>query len=65
MVPCDRCKVPTGTFTTSIFNVDKICIECDDKERLHPKYKEARAAEEAAVRRGDMNFRGIGKPADL
>jgi len=35
------------------------------KERAHRQFAEAAEAEEAAVRRGDFNFRGIGLPADV
>ena len=46
----------------SYFNTDMICIECEEKEKAHPKYAEARAAESAAIANGDYNFQGIGKP---
>jgi hypothetical protein len=49
----------------SYFNDDTICMECDDKERAHPKFKEALEADQRAVRAGNYNFAGIGKPADL
>lgn len=49
----------------SKFNEDIICIDCKDKERKHPRYKEADEAEIASVRRGERNFPGIGKPGDL
>jgi hypothetical protein len=40
-------------------------MDCKKKERAHPRYAEADAAEVAAVRAGVRNFPGIGKPADL
>jgi hypothetical protein len=40
-------------------------MACIDKEQKHPKYAEAREAEYNAVRSGNYNYRGIGKPADL
>jgi hypothetical protein len=49
----------------SRFNTDWICLACEEKERAHPLYKKASEAELAAVRSGDFNFKGIGKPADL
>jgi predicted sulfurtransferase len=64
---CDRCRQPFGNEarTMSRFNTDTICMPCKDKERAHPDYKRAEEAELAAVRSGDYNFPGIGKPADL
>ena len=62
---CQRCRKETNCHTMSRFNTQLICMECLDKEQKHPKYKEAAEAEEAAVRAGNRNFAGIGKPADL
>lgn len=62
---CDRCKKPSIWTQMSTFNTEACCFDCIDKEKLHPKYEEAAAAENAAVLRGDFNFPGIGKPADL
>jgi len=42
-----------------------ICETCAGRERRHPEFEEARRAEEAAVRNGDFEFPGIGKPGDL
>ena len=49
----------------SLFNEQMICIACIATEQAHPRFDEAVAAEEAAVRRGDFNFPGIGLPPDL
>jgi hypothetical protein len=49
----------------SVFNEQMICLGCIATEQAHPRFDEAVAAEEAAVRRGDFNFPGIGLPADL
>lgn len=65
MPNCERCGKEGLATIMSIFNTDLICLECKEKEKQHPKYEEARAAEEAAVKRGDYNFPGIGKPDDL
>ena len=51
--------------TGSIFNQQLICVPCVLKERAHPLFTTAVAAEEAAVSNGDMNFPGIGLPPDL
>jgi hypothetical protein len=53
------------SLTGSYFNTQRICADCSRREREHPQFEEARAAEEAAVRGGDFSFIGIGKPADL
>jgi hypothetical protein len=62
---CDRCHQPTSVTTMSKFNTDTICMPCKERERAHPRYKEADDTECAAVRAGNYNFPGIGKPADL
>ena len=64
MNKCDRCGKEGGR-SMSYFNRDMICLECILKERNHPKYEEARKAEEEQVRQGNHNFPGIGKPPDL
>ena len=62
---CARCGQETVSQMMSFFNTDMCCSDCLEKEKKHPKYQEARDAELAAVRRGETNFPGIGKPADL
>ena len=49
----------------SFFCEQLCCVPCLLKERQHPQFPRAVAAEEQAVRRGDMNFGGIGLPPDL
>lgn len=49
----------------SMFNTEMICMSCKDKEKRHPDYPAAQAAEREAVQKGNYNFEGIGKPADL
>jgi hypothetical protein len=62
---CDRCGASAQVTIMSKFNTDILCMSCKQREREHPRYEEADAAEVAAVRRGDYNFPGIGKPSDL
>lgn len=65
---CDRCGAKGRATIMSKFNTDIICCgpgSCKEKERAHPKYREADAAEIRAVRAGVKNFPGIGKPEDL
>lgn len=60
---CDRCgKELSGGRTMSMFNTDCICLECKRKERQMNEYAAACEAENAAVKRGEKNFRGIGWP---
>ncbi len=49
----------------SYFNTDFICLDCEEKERTHPAYAEAKRIEEEQVRQGNLNFKGVGKPPDL
>jgi len=62
---CDRCQCHTNITTGSWFNQEMICRDCDQKEREHPRFEEAKLAESLAVQLGNLNFRGIGKPHDL
>lgn len=57
---CDRCGAPLTVRIMSMFNEDVICMECKEKERKHPDYKKAVEADEAAIRSGNRNFKGIG-----
>ena len=49
----------------SVFNTQMICEMCQQKERQHPKFQEARQADQDAISKGDYNFPGIGLPEDL
>ena len=62
---CDRCYKPARMHSVSYFNTEDCCIDCLTKEKQHPDYERARSAELDAVRQGNMNYPGIGKPADL
>ena len=57
---CDRCGKPLTVRTMGFFNTDVICPDCAEAERKHPGYAAAHAAEVAAVRAGDWNFKGVG-----
>lgn len=65
MERCQRCHKETGITTMSIFNTQMICMDCEQKERAHPRFEEAMDAEMEALRSGNFNFPGIGKPSDL
>jgi hypothetical protein len=57
---CDRCGKDTNTKIMSMYNTAEICMECKDAEKQRPDYKDAVKAEEAAIKSGDFNFKGIG-----
>ncbi len=65
MTKCDRCHKETTIHSMSFFNTDMICPDCEEKERQHPQYAEAKRIETEHCQRGDYNFKGIGKPSDL
>ena len=58
---CDRCGKETRIHIMSMFNTQDICMDCKSAEEKDPRYKEAREADEAAIRGGNFNFPGIGK----
>lgn len=62
---CDRCGKKLTARIMSVFNTDTICLDCKRKEEAHPMYSHARQAEYESIKRGDMNFPGIGLPPDL
>lgn len=62
---CARCGKETDTTIMSMFNTDVICMDCKKAESAHPDYRKAQDADIAAIRRGDYNFKGIGKPLGL
>lgn len=64
---CERCGTDLSKVSSIVskFNTETICSPCKARERAHPDYKAADAAEVAAVRAGDMNFPGVGCPAAL
>jgi len=62
---CHRCGTATNIHTMSMFNTELICMDCKEKEKEHPKYKDAQDADWEAIREGNRNFPGIGKPEDL
>jgi len=65
MSVCPRCGEDTQVISMSIFNIEMICSDCQNKEKKHEKYEEARYAEREAIKSGNYNFPGIGKPSDL
>ena len=51
---------PAGGRTMSMFDTATLCLACKERERQRPDYQDALEAEQAAIRRGDCNFPGIG-----
>lgn len=62
---CERCGSESMSQSMSYFDTAMLCPGCQRKERAHPKFEEARAAEIAECKRGNFSFPGIGKPSDL
>ena len=60
MKTCDRCYRETNITTMSMFNTDTLCMDCKAKEKTHPRYRAAVEADNAAIKRGNFNFPGIG-----
>ena len=59
---CDRCgKDLSKGRIMSMFNEDCICMDCKDKETKDRNYEKARDREIEEVRKGNYNFKGIGK----
>jgi len=65
MKKCERCDQPTQTTSMSMFNTDDICHPCQIEEQRHPDYQKAKKVEFEEVKKGNLNFPGIGLPSDL
>jgi hypothetical protein len=57
---CNRCGKETRVHIMSMFNTEEICLECKAAEELRPDYKDAVETDNAAIRRGEHNFPGMG-----
>jgi len=57
---CPRCGKPTNVSIMSMFNEEEICMACKTAESQRPDYKAAVQADEAAIRGGNYNFKGVG-----
>jgi len=58
---CERChKDLNGARTMSMFNTQCICMKCADAETKRADYKEAQDADAAQIKKGNLNFKGIG-----
>lgn len=65
MTACERCLADTDCTTGSWFNLQMICMSCSSEENSHPAIGVAKGLDNAAVLSGDMNYVGMGLPADL
>lgn len=44
----------------SMFNTEEICMDCKAEETIRPDYNDAVETDNAAIRKGDYNFPGMG-----
>jgi len=58
---CQRCGLSNVATTMSMFNTQEICLACEKNERTSPRYNDAVNEEREQVRRGNMNFGGVGR----
>lgn len=68
MFQCQRCKRPfkfQSDLSSSVFNNQRICTLCENRERSHPEFKSARETLLAEISKGNLNFEGVGLPPDL
>lgn len=65
MNKCPRCGKEAPMTIMSMFNDERVCVECKECEKRHSRYGEAEAAERASVARGEREFKGIGYPPEL
>ena len=59
---CQRCGQESDSFTGSWFDTTLICLSCSEIEEAHPDFQYAHDTETEAVKRGDLNFPGVGWP---
>lgn len=57
---CERCGKETLMTIMSMFNTQTICMECKEEETNRPDYDVACQVETDEVKRGNLNFPGIG-----
>ncbi len=59
---CQRCGRESDSYTGSWFDTALICLSCSEVELSHPDLQYAHALETEEVKRGDLNFEGVGWP---
>jgi len=58
---CQRCFEETSTHIMSMYSTRLICMACKDKEAQQDDYQSAVNADNAAIKSGNFNFKGIGE----
>ena len=63
---CDRCHGPLdGGRILSMYNAhDVLCMKCKMAERKHSDYRDAVEADNAEIRKGNFNYRGVDNEKD-
>ena len=56
MSNCKRCWKETPFLSMSFLNTQMCCVDCLDKEKDHPQYKEAKEEELRQVKAGNYNY---------
>ena len=57
---CQECFEKANTHIMSMYSTRLICLMCKDKEERRDDYKTAVDADNAAIKSGNFNFKGIG-----
>ena len=58
---CQRCFEETNVHTMSMYSTCLICMACKDRESQRDDYQAAVDADNAAIKSGNFNFKGIGE----
>jgi len=58
---CQQCFEETSAYIMSMYSTTLICMECKDKEERRSDYKDAVDADIAEIKKGNLNFEGIGE----
>lgn len=64
-INCERCGKESSSMIVSMFSEEWICMACKESERKHPDYKSANNADIEEIKKGNFNYKGVGKPSDL
>ena len=53
---CHRCGKDTNCHSMSFLNTQLCCMDCLDKEKDHPQFKQAKEEELRQVKAGNYNY---------
>ena len=57
---CHRCGQSLASgWKMSMLNTDYLCGTCIEREKKHPRYREAQEAERQEVLRGNFDYQGL------